>query len=109
MSTDAKIWLENDYGNYYLWDFDEKTTEAIKMPSDFEETSYLTSKSIYINPDHLGFYMKSDDEIYSYLFAENTFQNFTLPFGYPENCIFVCVLCNWTGASVGINLEIIGR
>lgn len=82
VSTDAKIWLENDYGNYYLWNFDKKTTEAIKMPSDFEETSYSTSKLIYINPDHLGFYMKSDDEIYSYLFTENTFQNFTLPFEY---------------------------
>ena len=92
VSTDAKIWLENDYGNYYLWNFDKKTTEAIKMPSDFEETSYSTSISIYINPDQLGFYIKSDDKIYSYLFAEKSFQNFTLPFEYLNSESVVPIL-----------------
>ena len=63
-----------------------------EAPSDFEETSYSTSISIYINPDQLGFYIKSDDKIYSYLFAEKSFQNFTLPFEYLNSESVVPIL-----------------
>lgn len=94
VSTDAKYWLENDYGKYYLWDFSVGTTEPIEMPEGFKEKSYSFVKSVYIKPDNSGFYLKSDNLIYTYSFSTKTFTDFTLPFEYLNSESIVPIINN---------------
>ncbi|SNR62968.1 hypothetical protein SAMN06265371_10794 [Lutibacter agarilyticus] len=83
INADRTLWLEHDYGKYFIWDFNLQTTEAITLPNEFKisEFEHDFDKIIFINPDNTGFYMRaSNGENFSYDFKSKLFTKITLPF-----------------------------
>ncbi len=81
LNSDGSIWLESNFENFYIWDFNLGTTESIKMPSDFSNDFRTHEKVVFINHDNLGFYIKTKtNEFYSYTFSLKEFKKLKIPF-----------------------------
>jgi hypothetical protein len=79
LSPDGRFWLEVKYGDYFIWDFNSKSIEPIKLPRGVEIRNYRFDKHLFIDPDGLGFYVMSDnDKFYFYSFFKKSFKSIKL-------------------------------
>ncbi|WP_282134734.1 caspase family protein [Seonamhaeicola maritimus] len=86
VNVDRTIYLEHNYGNIFLWDFNSQTIETIELPENIELSTYSFNQALFINPDNTGFYLKDENNhYYSYKFFTKTLSKISLPFKDPKN------------------------
>ena len=80
LNKEATIWVENDNGILYLWDFNKNTREKVNWEK-FKVDGYWNNNIIFAIPDAKGFVLfKNSNEIFNYNFEEEIFKSTNLPF-----------------------------
>ncbi|WP_157607937.1 caspase family protein [Seonamhaeicola sp. S2-3] len=104
VSADRTIWLEENNDDFFLWDFNKKTTEKLNVPKGFKMPFVATNKVVFINPDNSGFYIiDKNNDYYQFTFSSKQLKKIKLPFTQIKGAPKLTVNNNWVQFSSKFN------
>ncbi|MFY0713465.1 caspase family protein [Seonamhaeicola sp. NFXS20] len=104
VNTDRTLWLEENYADFFLWDFNNKTTEKINVPKDFKTPFVSINQLIFINPDNSGFYIiDENNDYYQFTFSSKQLKKIKLPFTQTKGAPKLTTNNKWVQLSSNFN------